>query len=372
MRCDDVRAFVLAPDGALPPSLAAHAGSCLRCAALVALGARFDAALRSCVVAAVPASLAASLASLAAPPAVAPALDEYLASPATERVLRAALVVEPPAALQKRLMAIVETAPAVVAASRVLAVSADARPSVGSSEAAVAAAVPARVDALFKSSLVAALPAELQQRLLTLGSRQTAAEVAPTSAAAPEVARRTLRPAVQPDALLKASLVAAPPPELQQRLLALPELVADSATARVDAALRAEVVAEPLAPLQRQLAALAAEAGGARPWYQRLWAALTGMVGGEALAPRLGVFAAELAAVGVLIYALVQLVAWVSSLPIVLGDVPYAIALLVWSPAVDYLAQLQGLLQQLGLWLLVAGGGWIVAQGLPGRQQAPS
>jgi hypothetical protein len=74
----------------------------------------------------------------------------------------------------------------------------------------------------------------------------------------------------------------------------------------------------------------------------------------------------------VLVYALVQLVAWVSSLPIILGDVPYAIALLIWSPAVDYLAQLQGLLQQLGLWLLVAGAGWIVAQGLPGRQQAPS
>ncbi|HEU0168675.1 MAG TPA: hypothetical protein VFS62_12930 [Chloroflexota bacterium] len=382
MLCDDVRAFVLAPDGALPPALGAHAAGCSRCAAVVAAGARFDAALSSSVVAPVPAEVAAALGSLA-PTRVAPALDEFLAPPATKRLLRAALLVEPPVELRQQLLALAETAPAVLAASRVVD-----RPAPGQ----------ARADGLLAASLVAEPPAELQQRLLALAASESFAASAAENAIAPadrvaeppaelqqrrlalaaseslaiQAAENAIAPATRVDAALKVSLIAQPSPALQQRLLALPELVAGAATERADGALRAEVVAEPPLALQRRLVAMAAGAGASRSWYQRLWAAVTGLAGGEALAPRLGVFAAELAALGVLVYALVQLVAWVSSLPIILGDVPYAIALLIWSPAVDYLAQLQGLLQQLGLWLLVAGAGWIVAQGLPGRQQAPS
>jgi hypothetical protein len=67
----------------------------------------------------------------------------------------------------------------------------------------------------------------------------------------------------------------------------------------------------------------------------------------------------------VLVYALSQLFAWLGSSTLVLGDVPYAIELLVLSPALEYVSQLQTLLQQLGLWLIVAAVGWIVAQGLP-------
>ncbi len=127
--------------------------------------------------------------------------------------------------------------------------------------------------------------------------------------------------------------------------------------AKTDFALRNALVIEPPPQLQARLQALAEEP---ESWLVAVW---------NTVRARPSVLAGQLAALAVLAYSLVQLFAWIGSLPIVLGDVPYAIELLLLSPAADYLSQLEPLIQQLGLWLLVAGAGLLAAQGLPPRRQ---
>jgi hypothetical protein len=121
-----------------------------------------------------------------------------------------------------------------------------------------------------------------------------------------------------------------------------------------DQAIKAAVLAEPPAELQARLAALV-PAEQSEAWLGRVW---------NNLRARPGALAGQLAATAVLAYALLQLFAWLGSLPLILGDVPYALELLVLSPALDYLAQIEAPLQQLGVWLLVAGAGWLAVQAL--------
>jgi hypothetical protein len=128
-----------------------------------------------------------------------------------------------------------------------------------------------------------------------------------------------------------------------------------SASSRLDSVLQRAVTVDPPAGVQIMLASLVPAAG---------WRAQLGHAWRRAMA-RPWVLAGQVAAVAVLVYAVSQLLVWLGSSTLVLGDVPYAIELLVLSPALDYVSQLQALLQQLGLWLIVAAVGWIVAQGLP-------
>ncbi|HEX6512385.1 MAG TPA: hypothetical protein VF157_08805 [Chloroflexota bacterium] len=154
------------------------------------------------------------------------------------------------------------------------------------------------------------------------------------------------------DAVLRSALVVEPPAEVRARLTALADIAAaDAARARVDTALRSALLVEPPPAVQaRLLAAAGAEAGS---WFARVW---------DSLRSRPGVFAGQLAALAVLGYAVMQLVAWIGSLPVVLGDVPYALELLAFSPALDYLSSIQALLQQLGPWLIVGAAGWVLSQ----------
>jgi len=151
-----------------------------------------------------------------------------------------------------------------------------------------------------------------------------------------------------------------------------------AASERLDGLLASSVVAPPPAALQERLAGLVGAAEPARSpevsgalaqmgWRERL-------AGGfRRLVPSPWVAVGEVAGLFVLVYALVQLLGWiVGSTSLVLGDVPYAIELLVLSPALDYAAQFQAVLQQLALWLVVAGVGWMVAQGLPWRSRNPA
>ena len=174
------------------------------------------------------------------------------------------------------------------------------------------------------------------------------------------------------DAALRANLMVAPPAGLRERLLALLPAEQEAlsvAAARLDAAVRTDLVVEPPLALRRELQALVP--AQPRGWLARLWQWIAG--GERGLVPSPSVLAGQLAAVVVLAYAMVQLFSWLSSLPIVLGDVPYALELLIWSPASDYLPQIQGLLQQLALWLLVGGIAWLLALWRPaGRQPTVS
>ncbi|MBV9121061.1 MAG: hypothetical protein JOZ39_10160 [Chloroflexi bacterium] len=180
-----------------------------------------------------------------------------------------------------------------------------------------------------------------------------------TSMAFEPVLMERVRSEVRIEGAIRAQLLQAPPLELETRLAAIA-----AAPARLDAALSRSLVVEPPLPLQAKLGQLV---GAEVPLWQRILGVLQP---GGSLTARLGVLAAEFAAVLLLIYASFQLFSWLGS-QVVLGDVPYAIELLLWSPAVDYLAQLQPLLQQLGLWLLVAAAGWVVARGVPGRDRSP-
>ena len=174
----------------------------------------------------------------------------------------------------------------------------------------------AALDRSVRASVIVPAPAELREQLAALAEFEMLA----------------------PAAVLASSLVIAPPAELQSRLLAL----------------AGGPKAAPASERKRQSLGFPTAAGA---W---LWLRTQA----AAFAPRGGVLAVQFAALAVLAYAVIQVVGWLTSGPVVLGDVPYAIELLLWSPAVDYLAQLQGLLQQLSLWLLVAAAGWLLSQGL--------
>jgi hypothetical protein len=257
--------------------------------------------------------------------------------------VRSAAVVAPPAALQERLAAL--SIAAVVLAPEALA-----------PEAACDAAAN-RVDHALRTALVAEPPAELQTRL---------AAVVP--AASKALSPRESAPAIgvivaggRIESALRSSLVVAPPAGLRARLA---DVLSEAAAARVQRAVCSSLVVEPPAELRARLAALAPRrtdaASETEGWLAGIW---------RNLQARPGVLAGQLAALAVLAYAVTQLLAWVGSFPIVWGDVPYALELLALSPAVDYLSQVEAVIQQFGLWLVVAAAGWILAQGAPWQRQ---
>jgi hypothetical protein len=345
--------------------MVAHLAECASCAHAAIALARLDNALRAgaaqaSLVSEPPASLRSRLASLA------PRVLGEAAAARVDCALRAALVEEPSLDLRQRLTALAVESAAALAAGNPDAAASPQSAAAASIDAALVRALlvtpPAdlqdrlaalaprvlaeaageRVDAALRSAVVAEVPAELQERLAVLAPKAVA------EAAGERV-----------DAALRASLVAEAPLELQERLLAV---VAEPARERVDAAVRSSLVVEAPAELQAALAELTpgATAPHVMGWFAGVW---------QSLRARPGVLAGQLAALAVLAYAVMQLALWVGSLPIVLGDVPYALELLVLSPAVDYLSQVESVVQQLGLWLLVAAAGWLLAQGLPWQRQ---
>ena len=160
---------------------------------------------------------------------------------------------------------------------------------------------------------------------------------------------------------MRSALVANAPAEVQVRLetLVQAEIASqEQATARVDAAVRSALVLGAPVQVRQRLAALTSAAQGERSWLAAAW---------RSLRERPGVLAGQLAAVAVLAYVVLQLFAWLGTLPVVVGDVPYALELLVFSPAVDYLGQVEGLVQQLALWLMVGAAGFILVRGFSPR-----
>ena len=323
MVCREVRLQLLAPSGSLEPAVAAHLEGCETCARLAGALGRLDVVLCSALVATPAEALKARLAGLAAgdaagvTPVAHGAAAEACLTPAEvsatiDRALRAALVVEAPAALQAWLAAL--------APERAFA----------------------RIEDALRSAVVVGAPAELQARLAAL-----------TQAGAAAAAR--IEGAVQ------SALVVGAPANLQARLVALAQA---GVVAQIDQAVRSAVVLDAPVGLRARLLTLAPGApAGELGWLPSLW---------RMVRTRPAVFAGQLAALAVLAYALMQVATWLGTLPVVLGDIPYALELLVLSPAVDYLGQFEGVVQQLGLWLLVGAAGWLLAQGLTWQRREPT
>lgn len=228
-----------------------------------------------------------------------------------------------------------------------------------------------RLDSALRAELLANPPESLQTSVASLPSRDASLRLdgALKSVLLPEPAPAVqARLAALPDKLrlddaMRAALITTPDAKLEARLAALAPAPV-SADRRAEAAVRRGVVVPPPAILQAELAALVPEPQpDGLDWLAATW---------RRLWQRPAVLAAQLAAVAVLGYVLAQLLAWVGTLPVVVGDVPYALELLVLSPAMDYLGQLETLVQQLALWLLVGAAGWILLQVLPlSRQPEP-
>ncbi len=308
MVCSEVRPQLLAPDAARELQVAEHLAACAACGRLLEALGRLDGAVQAALVVGSPAELQARLARLV----------ERQAAPARlDQALYAALVVGPPAELQARLAATVAT------------------------EEERSRAV-ARMEQALLAAVVVEAPAELRMRLAELGA---------------EEARK--QAAARVEQALRSSLVMEAPAQLKARLVAVAQAgVVD----RSEEAIRSAVVVEAPAALQARLLVLAPADDGLA-WLPGLW---------HMVRTRPAVFAGQLAALAVLAYALTQVASWLGTLPVVLGDIPYALELLLLSPAVDYLGQVEGLLQQLALWLLVGAAGWLLAQGLSWQRREPA
>jgi len=139
---------------------------------------------------------------------------------------------------------------------------------------------------------------------------------------------------------------------------------------RLDGVLGATLVVAPPVELQRQLAQLVLAA--TRP-KQTFWARASSAVSqfnpAEWLALRPQMVAVQGLAAIMLALASWQVFGWLSAFRPVVGDVAYAMALVAGSPAAVYLSGLQVDLQSLGLWSLVGIVGWLISEdGLIGRQ----
>jgi hypothetical protein len=144
---------------------------------------------------------------------------------------------------------------------------------------------------------------------------------------------------------------------------------------RVDELLQVSLVVTPPLELQRQLAQLAAEYARpqAKPWWARMPEALGQLNLTDWLGQRPQMVAAQGLAAVMLALASWQVFGWVSAFQPVVGDVAYAMELLVGSPAVAYVGGLQIDFQSLGLWSLVGIAGWLISEdGLIGRRIASS
>jgi anti-sigma factor RsiW len=133
---------------------------------------------------------------------------------------------------------------------------------------------------------------------------------------------------------------------------------------RLDDVVRAAVVVEPPLELQHHLAELA-RAAAARPSQPAWWARLRAWFDGLVLArPNLAI-AQGLAGL-MLVLASWQVLGWLNTFTPMVGDVPYAVALVAGSPAAAYLGGLQSLdVQSLLMWSGVGLVGWLFSESGP-------
>jgi hypothetical protein len=144
---------------------------------------------------------------------------------------------------------------------------------------------------------------------------------------------------------------------------------------RVDELLQVSLIVAPPLDLQRRLAELAFD--HARPQPKPWWARVPEAVGQLSLADWLGqrpqMIAAQGLAALMLALASWQIFGWLSAFQPIVGDVAYAMELVVGSPAVAYVGGLQIDVQSMALWSLVGIAGWLVSEdGLIGRRIASS
>ncbi len=138
---------------------------------------------------------------------------------------------------------------------------------------------------------------------------------------------------------------------------------------RLDGVLAATLVVAPPLEVQRQLAQLVRVSTRPKPSESTWWARLAQWNPGAWLGRQPQTVAAQGLAAIVLTLASWQVLGWLTAFQPVVGDVGYAIELVAASPAVVYLSGLQVDLQSLGLWSLVGIGGWLISEnGLLGRQ----
>ena len=137
---------------------------------------------------------------------------------------------------------------------------------------------------------------------------------------------------------------------------------------RLDTVLATTLVVMPPLDLQRQLAQLVAAAAAPKPvpWWRR---AVQGDFNFDWLALRPNMVAAQGLAAVMVALASWQIFGWMSAFQPVIGDVGYAMQLVISSPAVVYLGGLQLDLQSLGIWSVVGVLGWLVSEnGVLGRR----
>jgi hypothetical protein len=144
--------------------------------------------------------------------------------------------------------------------------------------------------------------------------------------------------------------------------------------ARLDAVLGSSLVVVPPLDLQRQLAQLALDAARPAPvvapvpWWERAMGSLQ-QWNPVALLQRPQMVAVQGLAAVLLALASWQIFGWLTTLQPVVGDVGYAMELVVASPAAVYLSGMQLDLQSLGVWSLVGIAGWLISEdGLIGRR----
>jgi hypothetical protein len=136
---------------------------------------------------------------------------------------------------------------------------------------------------------------------------------------------------------------------------------------RVDDVLRTTLIVSPPLELQHQLSLIVLDA--ARPRPSPWWTRLPDMLGQLSLAnwlpQRPQMIAAQGLAAIMLALASWQVFGWLSAVQPVVGDVGYAVELVIASPATAYLGGLQIDLQTMTLWSLVGVGGWLVSEASP-------
>jgi hypothetical protein len=141
---------------------------------------------------------------------------------------------------------------------------------------------------------------------------------------------------------------------------------------RLDVVLSSSVVLAPPLDLQYQLAQLALDAAWppkTAPWWTRASVAVNQWNPAAWLAQRPQMVAAQGLAAVLLALASWQIFGWVTTFQPVVGDVPYAMELVIASPAAVYIGGLQLDLQSLGLWSVVGIVGWLISEdGLIGRR----
>ncbi|MDQ3808800.1 MAG: hypothetical protein M3336_00750 [Chloroflexota bacterium] len=131
--------------------------------------------------------------------------------------------------------------------------------------------------------------------------------------------------------------------------------------ARLDSILASTLVLQPPAELQRQVAELVAsapQAAAGEPSWRRAVRALPRL---QLRLPRPNVVAAQGLAAVMVALASWQIFGWLSAFRPMVGDVAYALELLLASPAVAYVGGLQIDVQSLVLWSLVGGAGWLIS-----------